>query len=273
MRDTDAAPFVALLRDVFGLYLQAKPLNDGQVAMFFRALQRYPLDAVRAALDAHVRDPQRGRFPPLPADVIAQIDGIAANDGRPGPEEAWAIALGSVDERATVVWTREAAQAMQVARPVLANGDEVGARMAFREAYVRLVDEARAAGAPAQWSASEGWDAEGRARAIEQAVELRRLPASALQLLPWPANLALLMAPETGSAAAQAAREQLRQMVEELRNRPDPESADAASRRATDALRRAAAEKVEDYARRNRIALDAELSLADEGDAQRGGQR
>lgn len=270
MRDTDSAPFVALLRDVFGLYPQAKPLTEGQVAMFFRALQRYPLEAVRAGLDAHVRDAQRGRFPPLPADVIAQIEGHAANDGRPGPEEAWAIALRSAEEWATVVWTAEAAQAMAVARPVLDAGDEVGARMAFREAYVRLVEQARGAGKPAAWLVSEGWDHLQRSAAITAAVEAGRLPWSALELLPAPQASLQLPAPEGETEAARQAREALAALADEMRNRPEPESVDAAQRRATDALRQAARERVEDYARRNRIALDAEIGLMREGALQAG---
>jgi hypothetical protein len=77
MVDTDTPAFVAMLREVFGLYPSAKPLAEGQVAMFFRALQQYPMEAVRAALDAHVRDAERGRYAPVPADVISKIEGNA----------------------------------------------------------------------------------------------------------------------------------------------------------------------------------------------------
>lgn len=195
MRDTDAAPFVAMLRDVFGLYPAAKPLTEGQVAMFFRSLADYPLDQVRAALDAHVRDVQRGRFPPVPADVIAQLQAAAGDDSRPGPEEAWAIAMRATDEAATVVWTEEIAQAWTAALPVLSARDEVGARMAFREAYQRLVADARATRTPARWSASLGWDEQLRAQAIGHAVQLGYLPREELMALPAP-KLALAPPPE-----------------------------------------------------------------------------
>lgn len=264
MQRDDFAPFVALLGDVMGLWPNAKPLTEGQVAMFFRALQRHPLSAVRAGLDAHVRDAQRGRFPPVPADVIAQIEGQAANDGRPGPEEAWAIALRSVDESATVVWTQEIAAALNAARPVLDVGDDVGARMAFREAYSRMVEEARAAGRRPVWEASEGWDSQRRAQAITEAVQLGRLPSSALAALPPPPGIPLLET-DDGNPRAAEARALLRQLADELRNREDPESVDARSRRATEALKAAAAQRVEDY-QRQRNALDAELGLARDGD-------
>ena len=186
MRESDAGPFVALLRDVFGLYPTAKPLTEGQVAMFFRSCAAYSLEHVRAALDAHVRDPQRGRFPPVPADVIAQLQAAAEDDGRPGPEEAWAIARRATDEAATVVWTAEMSQAWAVAIPLLGARDDVGARMAFREAYQRLVAEARDAGTPPRWSASLGWDEQQRAQAIGQAVQLGYLPREELLALPAP---------------------------------------------------------------------------------------
>lgn len=195
MRDSDAAPFVALLRDVFGLYPAAKPLTEGQVAMFFRALADHPIERVRAALDAHVRDPQRGRFPPVPADVIAQLNGAAADDSRPGADEAWAIALRATDEAATVVWTEEIAQAWAAALPVLDARDQVGARMAFREAYSRLVDDARAGRKPARWFASLGWDEQQRAQAIGHAVQLGYLPREELLALPAP-KLALAPPPD-----------------------------------------------------------------------------
>lgn len=197
MRESDAGPFVALLRDVFGLYPTAKPLTEGQVAMFFRSCAAYSLEHVRAALDAHVRDPQRGRFPPVPADVIAQLQAAAENDGRPGPEEAWAIARRATDEAATVVWTAEMAQAWSVAIPLLGSRDDVGARMAFREAYQRLVAESRAGGTPPRWSASLGWDEQQRAQAIGQAVQLGYLPREELLALPGPkVTLASAMPPE-----------------------------------------------------------------------------
>jgi hypothetical protein len=155
-------------------------------ALWFRSLAEYDLAAVRKAFDAHVRDPQRGRFVPTPADLIAQIQGTAVDDGRPGAEEAWALALGARDEAATIVWTPEVAQAWDIARAVFEVGDEVGARMAFKESYARLVDEARRERKRCEWTASLGFDAAARRDAIEQAVQLGRLPQEDLLALPAP---------------------------------------------------------------------------------------
>lgn len=197
MRERDFDDFCALLDDVNALMRSsaATPLSASAKAMFFRALADYDIADVRAALDAHVRDPQRGRFPPVPADVIAQLQAAAEDDGRPGPEEAWAIARRATDEAATVVWTAEMSQAWAVAIPLLGARDDVGARMAFREAYQRLVAEARAAGTPPRWSASLGWDEQQRAQAIGQAVQLGYLPREEMLALPAP-KVALAPPPE-----------------------------------------------------------------------------
>jgi len=248
MRDTDAAPFVALLRDVFGLYPAAKPLTEGQVAMFFRAVAAHPLAAVQAALDAHVKDPQRGRFPPLPADVIAQIEGHAADDGRPGAEEAWATALQGCDEAASIVWTAETAEAWGIARHVLAIGDEVGARMAFRETYERLVGEARAARRSVEWAVSLGFDPQQRAAAIEQAVAAGRLPAPALQALPAPDGADLLVGDSSGMPPH--VREKLAALAERLRAQGDAPSVDELARADTQRRKDAAAAAVQGYAER-----------------------
>lgn len=188
MVERDLEAFCYLLDDVWGMYPQAKVPSDGQKAMFFRALSDLTIAQVRAGFDAHVRDAQRGRFAPLPADVIAQVEGHAARDTRPGPEEAWSIALQARDEAKTLVWTEEIAQAWGIAGEVRRQGDDVGARMTFKEAYIRLVAEARATGKPAHWSATLGLDAGQRDEALQR--------AHAAGLLPKPERLRELAAPD-----------------------------------------------------------------------------
>lgn len=237
MRDTDLAEFSELLDGVCSLLSRgAYAPSSTNMALFFRALARYRLADVRAALDAHVADPQRGRFVPVPADVIAQIDRSAADDGRPGPEEAWAIALRAADEAETVVWTQDIAQAWHVARTVLDAGDEVGARMAFREAYARIVSEVRARRVSAKWVASLGFDAQRRDAALTQAAEAGRIDAP---ILPAPRSeqpfLALVSSPfmlDATRASLAALRERLTAAATDA---PSPDSiarADTAARQA-----------------------------------------
>ena len=74
MREPDFDPFVSMLDDVAALLNHGKPLTAGYKSMFFRAVAKHPLDVVRNGFDAHVKDPQRGRFMPVPADILAQIE-------------------------------------------------------------------------------------------------------------------------------------------------------------------------------------------------------
>lgn len=112
------------------------------------------------------------------ADVIARLD-----DGRPGVEEAWAMIPKS--ERDTVVWTDEMARAMGVAHSLLSNGDSIGARMAFKEAYQRELTQARDNGIPVNWVPSLGYDQHGREGPIRDAVERGRIaPDRAVMFLP-----------------------------------------------------------------------------------------
>jgi hypothetical protein len=179
MRENDFDEFAALLQaafDVLGKTPAAKVVSPTAQALFFQALAEYPMPQVRAALAAHVK---RGKFTPTPADVVEHIEASTNGDGRPGPEEAWAIALASQDERDTVVWTSETAQAWQLARPVMETSGPITARKTFTETYTRLVGAARAQRRPVSWSAHLGWDKAAQAQVLGQAV--RPGPAAGAQ--------------------------------------------------------------------------------------------
>ncbi len=66
--------------------------------------------------------------------------------GRPSADEAWALALETFDEAATVCLTDEILLAAVAASPVWESGDRVGARMAFKAAYERVLNERRLQG-------------------------------------------------------------------------------------------------------------------------------
>lgn len=249
MRDTDFDEFGEMLDAVCSLLSRGAYVpSPTNTALFFRALARYRLTDVRAALDAHVSDPQRGRFVPVPADVIAQIDGSAADDGRPGPEEAWAIALRAVDEAETVVWTQDIAQAWHVARTVLDAGDEVGARMAFREAYARIVGEVRACRIPVGWVASLGFDTQRRNAALQQAAEAGRIDAP---LLPAPESEQPFLALVSSPSIPEATRASLAALRERLTAVADEPSADAIARADTAARQEDATRRIGAYLSQN----------------------
>lgn len=112
------------------------------------------------------------------AEIISRID-----DGRPGPEEAWAMI--PKDERSSVVWTEEMAEAFGVCYSLIESGDNVQARMAFIEAYRDRVMRARDNKSPIVWRPSLGHDPRGRESVLLEAVEKGRLEAKyAASLIP-----------------------------------------------------------------------------------------
>jgi hypothetical protein len=202
MRAEDLTEFNELLDATYELLAktpQQKIIGGTARALFFKVLARFPLPTVRAAMEAHCAS---STFPPTPNDIIARIEGSAVNDGRPGAEEAWAIALTAQDEAATIVWTAEIAQALQVCQPVLSTSGPISARKTFIETYERLVKAARADQKPVKWTHHLGWDKSQHAPVLERAVKAGLLPA--------PAVAGLLPPPETDALTSDpAAREQL----------------------------------------------------------------
>lgn len=181
MLTSDRGEFTKLLAATMDVY--GRPITTAFVDIFFSALTPYDFATVREALSRHLQDPDGGRFAPKPADLIRQIQNGKAADGRPGREEAWAIAQLAADESRTVVLSDEIIGALEVARPLLEVRDKVAARLAFTEAYDRLVSEKRAAAEPMNWHVSLGTDKHGRIQAIEQAKILGRLPAPTADLM------------------------------------------------------------------------------------------
>lgn len=247
MKQADFDAFHAILSDCLSMWSGAP--SAGVTAIWFRTLAAYDLQTLSAAFSAHMRDPANGKFEPKPAHVIEQIERAAKNDGRPGPEEAWAISLGARDEADTVVWTHECAQAWAAATPIMALGDEVGARMAFKETYARLVAEARARFESASWEVSEGFDKDRRRSAVGRAIEAGRIPAgkyAAIESI-TPLMLGNSAAMNGGiPAATQAKFDELREQW--ARAYEGPSDADVERDRLQE-LKRATEKKVEQYMR------------------------
>jgi len=132
---------------------------------YLRLLGHLTLEWLLAAIDGHMSDPKRGRFFPFPADLLAHVPGQSF--AFPTADEAWAVALASFDEDATVVWTTEIEQARNLALTVWQTGDKIAARMTFKGAYERLTAgmQGRAPG----WKLSPGHNPEQRAAAVLQA--------------------------------------------------------------------------------------------------------
>lgn len=118
--------------------------------------------------------------------LCRQPENPNAPGGHPTANEAWVLVLAAQDESDTVVWTEQIAEAAGIAQPAIDAGDEVGARMAFRDAYDRILRESPE---PPRWFPSLGSDIGRRTAAIDRAVRAGRLTQHhAAGLLPAPSD-------------------------------------------------------------------------------------
>ncbi len=158
--------------------------------------------------------------------LAAIIERIQRTDGHPEPNEAWSVALQASDERRTVIMTKQIQNALMAAQPIIDTGDAVGARMAFLDAYRRLIAEARDQCKETVWHVSLGWDVQDRAVAISRAMEMGRIDqdhGESLLLLHKPVeagqdSVGLAVAGLiTGKVSAQPSNEESRRRIAELR--------------------------------------------------------
>jgi hypothetical protein len=117
---------------------------------------------------------------------LAGIFPETINDGRPGAEEAWArMPKGARMEDESVVWCEEERLAYGSCRSLLLDGDQIGARMAFKERYEKELAGARYKRRPVQWTLTAGYDIEHRLTTLATAVESKRMTLEcALNLVP-----------------------------------------------------------------------------------------
>lgn len=245
MKQADFDAFHAILSDCLSMWSGAP--SAGVTAIWFRTLAAYDLGTLSAAFSAHMRDPANGKFEPKPGHIVEQIERMAKLDGRPGQEEAWAISLGARSEDETVVWTHECVQAWAAAKPVMDLGDEVGARMAFKETYTRLVTEARARFEPASWEVSEGFDGERRRIAVARAIETGRIPAGRYTAIEH--ITPLMLASSTAGGIPADVRKKLAELRDQFTREYDGPSEADAEREQLAELKRVQAEKVEQFMR------------------------
>ena len=170
MRDTEKSEFVSAVGAVLEVYGAA--ITPAAMSIWWEVLRRFELHVVRDALGRHVQNPQAGRFAPKPADVVREIESLHG-DGRPGPDEAWAMIPKS--EHDSAMMTAEMREAWRIADPLLEWGDKVAPRMAFREVDERAVAAARASGIAPEWEFSAGWDRDGRIPVLADAVRCGRI--------------------------------------------------------------------------------------------------
>ena len=221
MSKPDKQRFSELLDDLGLIY--DKEVSVTLKRLYWEDLGGFPIAAIEAACQAHRRDRDRGRFFPKPADLLARIGGDAAHIPA---EAAWAIALESLDEDRTVIWTAEIERAREAARPIWEIGDKYGARAAFVKAYEAIL---LATPTPPRYKVSVGNDPAQRHEAVTRAMTEGLLTTDqAKHYLPAPditpagAAIAGLL---TGKVVAlpqdDATRERLAALRASLKHHPD----------------------------------------------------
>ena len=159
--------------------LYDKDIKPAVLKTYLADLEDVSLDDLARALAAHRRDPDRGRFFPRPADIFAKL---SRGHDHPPVDVAWALVLKSFDETESLVWSEQMECARNVALDVWNTGDKIGARMAFRGAYERLIQSG-----PPRWKVSVGFDEEKRREAVGKARDMGLLSTEqATHLLPAP---------------------------------------------------------------------------------------
>ncbi|GAB4355725.1 MAG: hypothetical protein Kow0060_07890 [Methylohalobius crimeensis] len=225
-------------------------IKPTSLAVMAEDLSRYSLLAIEKALRRVRRECHR-------MTLAAVIERLEQDDGRPGPDEAWALAVQAVDETATIVWTKEVAEAWGIAIPILESGDKVGARMAFREAYERTVRHARESGSPVRWQLSLGTDTAQREETARQAVESGKLAHEHVaHLLPPPepdAGRSVAFLPENKETRKRVAR--MRQAVDAALKKTEEE------REVRDRMRKARREAEEQERHRQLEAIQAKIEF------------
>lgn len=194
---------MTLTEAVKGTYaVIGQSMTDTELAMIVADLSNYAPDAVMTALTRCRRELKRITL----SDIIDRIPG-----GHPAVEEAWSmLSVALKNEDATIVWTDEMREAYGVVAPLA--DEPIAARMAFKEAYLRLLGEARAKGRPVRWTVSLGHDPHQRQSAIEAAVmDGRLLHQDGLRLCPQlavpTAEMQRLIEEVTQALPAQSARQ------------------------------------------------------------------
>jgi hypothetical protein len=186
MNDSNKKEFGEILKSAFAAYgkkFEDDVLRD-TLRMWWKLMQRFDIETFRAAIEAHMMDPDSGRFAPLPAHIAGQIQKLAPKTKMLTADEAWAIAALAEDEYSTVVWTQPIAEAWGIAKNVFP--DRTGARMAFKSAYERILNGIPA-NAVLKWYPSIGTDPARREDALNEAVKMGRLSNEhAAGLLPPP---------------------------------------------------------------------------------------
>ena len=83
MKPADRPRFAQLLMQIGELY--HKPISPTLLALYWQALIGFEWEAIKAALQAHVQNPECGQYLPKPADIIRSLQGTDTEHA----QQAW----------------------------------------------------------------------------------------------------------------------------------------------------------------------------------------
>lgn len=159
-----------------------------RITMWMEALACFPDGVVTKATTHYIKS---NKFKPQLADIIEgcakQLDGNWL-----GADEAWA--LMPKDEHSSAMLSPEMAEALALAQPLIAKCDYTAARMAFKDAYTRLMEKAKLEGRMPAYFPSFGADPGRRVTMLVTAVQKGQVSAEdAAKMLPEHAQDVLRM--------------------------------------------------------------------------------
>lgn len=171
----------------------SEAINGTWLLVNNQALSDFALDVFLEDVDGHsfvdvmtairnARKQAKGRI--SIGDIMQQMESM---DGRPSAEEAWALAVKSLDENLTIALTQETQEAWSSgASELLDIGDKFNASRAYIEKYNQLVTAARDKNVPISWFVSLGDDKDQRDNVVRQAYAEKKITkAQAQTMLPF----------------------------------------------------------------------------------------
>lgn len=164
MKEEDSKKFFEFLEGCGLIY--GREVKDAQAAIFFNALAEYSFVDVEKSFNTHIKS---SKFFPTPSDIIQNIP--RPMNSHVGADEAWQVALNAMDESTSVIVNNEILQARECAMDIYYSGDKVGARMAFRDAYNRIILQSP----KPTWFVSLGHDKDGREHVKAKFEEMKLL--------------------------------------------------------------------------------------------------
>lgn len=208
MTENDKKQFAELLADTMEVF--EKQVSATTVGIWFNVLQRYTIEEIQYGFSAYMNT---GKFSPKPADIVEAISERAGSVWKTA-DEAFAVVLALTDESSTVIATDAIMEAMDGLWD-LVRDNAISGRMAFKEAYERIMKHGKLTGRVPQSFVSVGTDQDKRRDVIENGYRAGLITADqARQHLPRPVTVTGFIA-IAGKVADQESDEERKRIAKE----------------------------------------------------------